>query len=46
LVFGLGILVSMFTAVVVTRTLLLALSGFVERAPALLKSGFGRDQHG
>jgi preprotein translocase subunit SecD len=40
LVFGLGILVSMFTALVVTRLLLYSVSGYVERAPFLLRSGF------
>ncbi len=39
LVFGIGILVSMFTAVTVTRTFLLSLSGVADRFPVLLKSG-------
>lgn len=36
LVFGLGILVSMFTAVLVTRTFLVALSGIADKSPTLL----------
>jgi len=43
LVFGLGILASMLTAVLVTRTFLVALSGVDSAAPALLKSGLGRN---
>ena len=39
LVFGIGILVSMFTAIVVTRTFLVALAGVREKAPALFGSG-------
>lgn len=39
LVFGLGILVSMFTAITVTRLFLLALSGIADRYPFLLSSG-------
>jgi len=43
LVFGLGILVSMFTAITVTRTFLFALSGIglAEKAPFLLGGGIG-----
>jgi preprotein translocase subunit SecD len=40
LVFGLGIIVSMFTAITVTRTFLLGLTGFAEKVPVLLSSGF------
>ncbi len=39
LVFGFGILASMFTAMTVTRTFMLALTGIADRSPALLKSG-------
>lgn len=42
LVFGLGILVSMFTAIVLTRTFLLGLSGVAEKIPFLLGSGISR----
>jgi protein-export membrane protein SecD len=40
LVFGIGILVSMFTAVTLTRTFLVAITGIADKAPFLLKSGF------
>ncbi len=43
LVFGIGILVSMFTAIVVTRTFLVALAGFAEKVPKLLNSGFSKE---
>lgn len=39
LVFGLGILASMFTAIVVTRTFLLGLTNFIDIKSPLLKSG-------
>ena len=39
LVFGLGILASMFTAIVLTRTFLLGLEGFVDTSSFLLGSG-------
>jgi len=42
LVFGLGILASMFTAITVTRTFLLALAGIVDGKEALLSSGFSK----
>lgn len=42
LVFGFGILASMFTAIVVTRVLLLALAGIADRYPLLLGSGVTR----
>lgn len=44
LVFGLGIIASMFTAIVVTRLLLLSLSGFVDNRTTLLGSGIPRSQ--
>lgn len=40
LVFGLGILASMITAVLVTRTFLVALSGVADKSPSLLQGGF------
>lgn len=42
LVFGLGVLMSMFTAIVVTRTFMLGLSGIVETTSAFLRSGATR----
>jgi len=39
LVFGLGILTSMFTAIVITRTFLVSLSGVTDKDSPLLKSG-------
>jgi preprotein translocase subunit SecD len=39
LVFGLGILASMFTAITITRTFLLSLTGIADKVPSLLKSG-------
>ncbi len=39
LVFGLGVLLSMFTAVTITRTMLFALSGIADKATILLGSG-------
>ncbi len=39
LVFGIGILASMFTAITVTRTILIALAGLADKVPTLLKSG-------
>ncbi len=41
LVFGIGILVSMFTAVTLTRTFLIAMDGVADKFPFLLKSGLG-----
>jgi protein-export membrane protein SecD len=43
LVFGLGILASMFTSIVVTRTFLLALSGVTNKESFLFKSGFKKE---
>jgi protein-export membrane protein SecD len=43
LVFGLGILASMFTAVTITRTFLLALSGVGDAFPVLLRSGMNKE---
>jgi len=40
LVFGLGILASMFSAITITRTFLIALTGVADKVPSLLKSGF------
>ncbi len=40
LVYGIGIALSMFTAITLTRTFMLGISGLEEKAPALLKSGF------
>jgi len=42
LVFGLGIIASVFTAVTVTRTMLLALTNIADKDSVLLKSGFTR----
>jgi protein-export SecD/SecF family membrane protein len=42
LVFGLGVLVSMFTALTLTRTMLVALSGVVDKMPVLLRTGFSK----
>lgn len=44
LVFGLGILTSMFTAIIITRTFLISLSGVAEKVPFLLGSGFERNK--
>jgi len=43
LVFGLGILASMFTAVTITRTFLLALTGIGDKHPAILARGIRMD---
>jgi preprotein translocase subunit SecD len=44
LVYGLGILASMFTAITVTRTFLLSLSGLYEKFPALFTSGISNKE--
>lgn len=45
LVFGLGILVSMFSAITLTRTFLLGMTGLAEKIPALLASGIRNTIH-
>lgn len=45
LVFGLGIMVSMFSAITLTRTFLLGMSGLAEKIPALLASGIRSNVH-
>ncbi len=42
LVFGLGVLMSMFTAIVVTRTFMLGLSGILDTTSVFLRSGIQR----
>ena len=42
LVFGIGVLLSMFTAIVVTRTFLVSLVMFTEKVPWLFSSGVGK----
>ena len=43
LVFGIGILMSMFTAIVVTRSFLVTLSGAAEKVPMFFGSGIRND---
>jgi preprotein translocase subunit SecD len=42
LVFGLGIVVSMFSALVITRLLMYSMAGFADKYPFLLQTGFYR----